>query len=86
MTVAMAEYEDKTIRPAGGAEIIAGGGLLERDMAKIRDITVEDANFFGQMEIYRDFCTETGAKADPGDYYDKARSDLIAQKMVRIRL
>jgi len=86
MTVALAEYEDKTIRPAGCAEIIAGGGLLESDMAKIREITVEDANFFGQMEIYRDFCREAGAKADLGDFYNKARSDLIAQKMVRIRL
>ncbi|MGE4297215.1 MAG: hypothetical protein AB7E47_04225 [Desulfovibrionaceae bacterium] len=86
MTMAVAEYPDGLVRPAGTVEIAIKGGLDRSDLARLATITVEEANLFGLMEICKNFSLEDEIRVDPLLNVDEANKRRIAEKMVGIKL
>ena len=51
MNIALSLYPDWTTEPAGAVEIIAAGGLTQKDLEKIKTLTVDEATLSGVMRI-----------------------------------
>jgi hypothetical protein len=51
MNIAFSLYPDGTTEPAGAVEIISAGGLTQKDLDKIKALTVDEATLSGVMKI-----------------------------------
>ena len=84
MTFVLADYPDADLTPAGTVEILARGGLSARDLGRLADISVEEANLFGLTEICRNFAPADNSGPGRERLVPETQIKPIVEKMVRI--
>lgn len=85
MTVILAHYRDQ-IQPAGMVEVLSGEGIAERDLDLIGQLTVDEANLFGLVEICRNFAVEGNGQARRMVLVDQDQMKRVIRQMVKIKL
>jgi len=86
MNVAFSVYPDGDVKPAGAVELIAGGGLTEKDLEKIRAIPVYEANMSGLLESYSEVVFDKNQSKDLLSSISEGDLERFRNKLVRIRL
>ncbi|MFH1069483.1 MAG: hypothetical protein V1794_07650 [Candidatus Glassbacteria bacterium] len=82
MNVIMTRYPDGSAKPSGAVELIAAGGLTVKDLDRIKNIKVSDANLSGLLESYAEVVSgekevRSNLPAISSCYLEKIRSRLV---------
>lgn len=85
MVFALFSSSQNGITPAGAVEIASSGGLTDRDLDKVRAISLEDSNLFGLPRVYRtvfrhDERTEELSLISSMDIYNYKKDNFILMK------
>jgi len=86
INVALSVYPDGAVKPAGAVELIAGGGLTEKDLEKIKEIPVYEANMSGLLESYSEVVFDESHNKDLLSSISEGDLERFRNKLVRIRL
>jgi len=82
INVALSVYPDGAVKPAGAVELIAGGGLTEKDLEKIKEISVYESSISGLLESYSEVVLDKNQNKDllsliSGDDLERFRNKLV---------
>lgn len=86
MTFVVAKYEDQTIQPTGGMEIMSKGGLTNDDISRIRSLRVTDANLLGLPGMYPAVFRENERDSNFQDITPETIYKMLGPKLVEIAL
>jgi len=87
LTISVSDYGNQEIYPSGTIEIIANGGLSQKDLEKIKKITVKEASLLGMPGVLKIITSTEEYNASGFDQYTVADIyELIADKLVTIKI